>query len=112
MVCCGLAEEEWEESGDAVGSWVPCWCPGDALLDRLLVQGLFGGGGGGAPGRSIGASIETGSSYSAVANSPCVEAMALSSVYSVRLTMRGCRMEAAAAAPRPERASVLMSSMR
>ena len=54
MVCCGLAEE-WEESGDAVGSWVPCWCPGDAWLDRLLVQGLFGGGGGGALGRGIGA---------------------------------------------------------
>ena len=28
-LCCGLAEEEWEESGDAVVSWVPCWCPGD-----------------------------------------------------------------------------------
>ena len=62
VVCCGLAEEEWEKSGDAVGTWVPCWCPGDAWLDRLLVQGLFGGGGGGAPGRSIGASIKTGSS--------------------------------------------------
>ena len=24
VVCCGLAEEEWEESGDDVGSWVPC----------------------------------------------------------------------------------------
>ena len=29
MLWCGLAEEEWEESGDAVLSWVPCWCPGD-----------------------------------------------------------------------------------
>ena len=38
--------------------------------------------------------------------------MALASVYSARLTMRGCGMEAAAAAPRPERARVLMSSMR
>ena len=62
MVCCGLAEEEWEESGDAVGSCVPCCCPGDAWFDLLLVQALFGGGGGGAPGRSIGAAIETGSS--------------------------------------------------
>ena len=29
MLCCGLAEEECEESGDAVVSWVPCWCPCD-----------------------------------------------------------------------------------
>ena len=62
MVCCGLAEEEWEESGDAVGSCVPCCCPGDVWFDLLLVQALFGGGGGGAPGRSIGVAIETGSS--------------------------------------------------
>ena len=24
VVCCGLAEEEWEKSGDDVESWVPC----------------------------------------------------------------------------------------
>ena len=51
MVCCGLAEEEWEDSGDAVGSCAPCCCSEDALFDRLLDQALFGGGGGGAPGR-------------------------------------------------------------
>ena len=63
MLWCGLAEEEWEESGDAVLSWVPCWCPGEGWLDRCPVQGLFdGGGGGGAPGRCMGALIEVGSS--------------------------------------------------
>ena len=62
MVCCGLAEEEWEDSGDAVGSCAPCCCPGDALFDLLLAQALFGGGGGGAMGRGIEAAIETGSS--------------------------------------------------
>ena len=61
MVCCGLAEEEWEDSGDAVGSCAPCFCPEDELFDRVLDQALFGGGGGGAPGRGLGASIETGS---------------------------------------------------
>ena len=62
MVCCGLAEEEWEDSGDAVGSCAPCCCPGDVLFVRLYDQALFGGGGGGAPGRGIGTVIDTGSS--------------------------------------------------
>ena len=46
MVCCGLAEEEWEDSGDAVGSCAPCCCcyPEDALFYLLLDQALFGGG--------------------------------------------------------------------
>ena len=62
MECCGLAEEDWEDSGDAVGSCAPCVCPEDEPLDRVLDQALLGGGGGSAPGRGIGASIETGSS--------------------------------------------------
>ena len=61
-VCCWLAEKEWEDSGDAIGSCAPCCCPEDVLFVRLLDQALFGGGGGGAPGRGIGAAIETGSS--------------------------------------------------
>ena len=58
--CCWLAEEEWEDSGDAVGSCAPCCCPGDVLVVRLFDQALFGGGGGGAPGRGIGAARVTG----------------------------------------------------
>ena len=41
---CGLAEEEWVDSGDAVGSCVPCCYPEDALFYLLLDQALFGGG--------------------------------------------------------------------
>ena len=52
--CCGLAEEEWEDSGDAIGSCAPCGRPWDVLFVRLLDQALVGGGGGGAPGRGIG----------------------------------------------------------
>ena len=59
---CWLAEEEREDSGDAVGSCASCCCPGDVLFVQLLDQALIGGGGGGAPGRGIGAAIETGSS--------------------------------------------------
>ena len=49
---CGLAEEEWVDSGDAVGSCAPCCYPENALFYLLLDQALFGGGGGGAPNRN------------------------------------------------------------
>ena len=57
--CCWLAEEEWEDSVDAVGSCAPCCCPGDMLFVRLLDQALVGGGGGGAPGRGIGTAMQS-----------------------------------------------------
>ena len=87
MECCGLAVYESEDRGDAVGSCAAWVCPGGVLLGRVPVHALRGGGGGGAPGRGIGASIYTGSSYSAVAISPRREAMALASVYSIGSTM-------------------------
>ena len=62
MECCGLAKEEWEDSGDAVGSCASCCYPGDVLFVQLFDQALFGGDGGGAPERGIGAARVTGSS--------------------------------------------------
>jgi hypothetical protein len=79
-------------------------------LGQSPVHALLGGGG--APGRAIGVAMETGSSYSAVAVSPWMDAMAFASVYSSKFTTRGCEKVAAVAVLRPERASVRISSMR
>ena len=51
--CCGLADEELEDSGDAVGSCAPWDRPWDVVFVRVLDQAVVGGGGG-APGRGIG----------------------------------------------------------
>ena len=59
--CCGLADDDWEDSGDADGSCAPWGRPWDVDFAGLLDQAL-GGGGGGAPGRGIGWARETGSS--------------------------------------------------